>query len=86
MKFRIYLSNFHYYAPKEAATKEQAIEIAKKTGFNCRIELWPTDNEMHASLVGVWDVIGGYRSRNREPIAYPGEDTERVLRICRGEA
>ncbi len=54
MKYRIYFINFQYYAHEEADNLEGAKEIARKSGFQSRIE------EDGKPVMG-YCTIGGFR-------------------------
>jgi hypothetical protein len=62
--FRIFFYNFGYYSQNEAKTPEEAKEIARKAGFQCRIE---KDGEMVASYCP----LNGFQYRNRELFGIP---------------
>ena len=55
--YRIWLVNFEWYSQHEFATEAEAIEYAKSTSFECRID---KDN----TPVGFWSYFGGYRVYN----------------------
>jgi hypothetical protein len=54
---RIYFPNFQYYSQNEGKDLEEAKEIARKAGFECRFET--EDGE----ILGSWSIIGGFRKQ-----------------------
>ncbi len=53
MKFRIYFINFNYYSSEEPETLEEAKQVAKRAGFQSRIE-------KGEKLVASFCPIGGF--------------------------
>ena len=52
--YRVYFINFDYYADATFSTMEEALQRARKAGFDSRIE---KDGIMVAS----WSILGGLR-------------------------
>ena len=59
MKYRIWLVNFGWYSQHEFATEAEALEYAKGTSFECRIDLGDKP-------VGFYSYFGGYRRYQEE--------------------
>lgn len=56
--FRVYFTNFQYYSQSTGTTLQEAIEIARKAGFEACI----AHNE---EIVATWSILSGTRITRR---------------------